>query len=109
MADIVGDEKEALLAETAAVGAAAGGAAEVGEFRTYLSAYYRHVALEDLTTAGPERLAATAIEQAKLAAYRPQGRALVRVRRGQAGACADSRGVGDIVNDGMAFLHGYIP
>ena len=38
MADIVGDEKEALLAETAAVGAAAGGAAEVGDFRTYLGA-----------------------------------------------------------------------
>jgi hypothetical protein len=74
MADIVGDEKEALLAETAAVGAAAGGAAEVGDFRNYLNAYYRHVALEDLTAAGPERLAATAIEQAKLAAYRPQGR-----------------------------------
>src|ERR1700684_1216195 len=52
MADIVGDEKEALLAETAAVGTAAGGAAEVGDFRTYLGAYYRHVALEDLTAAG---------------------------------------------------------
>src|SRR5580698_6717521 len=104
MADIVGDEKEALLAETAAVGAAAGGAAEVGDFRTYLGAYYRHVALEDLTAAGPERLAATAIEQAKLAAYRPQGRALVRVRRGQAAACAASRDVVDIVTDDMPFL-----
>src|SRR5580692_6003255 len=104
MADIVGDEKEALLAETAAVGAAAGGAAEVGDFRTYLSAYYRHVALEDLIAAGPERLAATAIEQAKLAAYRPQGRALVRVRRGQAAACAASRDVVDIVTDDMPFL-----
>ena len=104
MADIVGDEKEALLAETAAVGAAAGGAAEVGDFRNYLGAYYRHVALEDLSAAGPDRLAATAIEQARLAAYRPQGRALVRVRRGEAAACAATRDVVDIVTDDMPFL-----
>jgi glutamate dehydrogenase len=104
MADIVGDEKEALLAEAAAVGAAAGAVAGIGDLRNYLSAYYRHVALEDLAAAGPERLASTAIEQARLAAYRPQGRALVRVRRGEAAACAAARDVVDIVTDDMPFL-----
>jgi glutamate dehydrogenase len=104
MADIVGDEKEALLAEAAAVGAAAGAVAGVGDLRNYLSAYYRHVAVEDLAAAGPQRLASTAIEQARLAGYRPQGRALVRVRRGEAAACAAARDVVDIVTDDMPFL-----
>src|SRR5580693_7698604 len=104
MADIVGDEKEALLAGAAAVGAAAGAVAGVGGLRNYLSAYYRHVAVEDLAAAGPQRLASTAIEQARLAGYRPQGRALVRVRRGEAAACAAARDVVDIVTDDMPFL-----
>ncbi len=93
------DEKDALLAK-----AAAGGAAGVGDMLSYLRAYYRHVALEDLVAAGPERLAAIAIGQARLAAYRPQGRALVRVRRGEAAACAPARDVVDIVTDDMPFL-----
>jgi len=94
-------DKEALLAKAAE---AAGSDAAVGDVRSYLAAYYRHVAMEDLVAAGPERLAAIAIEQARLAAYRPQGRALVRVRRGEDAACAPARDVVDIVTDDMAFL-----
>jgi glutamate dehydrogenase len=94
------DDKDALLAKAAA----AGGDAGVGDMLGYLRAYYRHVALEDLVAAGPERLAAIAIGQAKLAGYRPQGRALVRVRRGEAAACAPARDVVDIVTDDMPFL-----
>jgi glutamate dehydrogenase len=106
MADTVAEEKEALLAKAAE--AAADGAvateARVGDLSNYLGAYYRHVALEDVAAAGPERLAATALEEARFAAYRPQGRALVRVRRGEAAACAAARDVVDIVTDDMPFL-----
>jgi glutamate dehydrogenase len=94
-------DKEALLAKAAE---AAGGDARVGDVLSYLAAYYRHVAMEDLVAAGPERLAAIATEQARLAAYRPQGRALVRVRRGEDAACAAARDVVDIVTDDMPFL-----
>jgi glutamate dehydrogenase len=95
------DDKDALLAKAAAV---AGGDAAVGDVLGYLRAYYRHVAMEDLAAAGPERLAAIALEQARFAAYRPQGRALVRVRRGESAACAAARDVVDIVTDDMPFL-----
>jgi glutamate dehydrogenase len=95
-------DKDALLADAAAK--AADGAAGVGDVLSYLRAYYRHVAVEDLAAAGPERLAAIAIEQARFAAYRPQGRALVRVRRGETAACAAARDVVDIVTDDMPFL-----
>jgi len=95
------EDKEALLAKAAE---AAGGDAGVGDVGSYLAAYYRHVAMDDLVTAGPERLAAIAIEQARLAAYRPQGRALVKVRRGENAACAAARDVVDIVTDDMPFL-----
>ena len=95
------EDKDALLAKAAEV---AGGDAGVGDVRGYLGAYYRHVAMEDLVAAGPERLAAIAIEQARLAAYRPQGRALVKVRRGENAACAAARDVVDIVTDDMPFL-----
>ena len=95
------DEKDALLAKAAAV---AGDDAGVGDVLGYLRAYYRHVALEDLAAAGPERLAALALDQARFAAYRPQGRALVRVRRGETAACAAARDVVDIVTDDMPFL-----
>ena len=61
-------DKDALLADAAAK--AADGAAGVGDVLSYLRAYYRHVAVEDLAAAGPERLAAIAIEQARFAAYR---------------------------------------
>ncbi len=96
------DDKEALLDQAAAL--ASGDGALVGDVRSYLGAYYRHVAPDDLAAAGPERLAAVAIEQAKFAAHRPQGRALVRVRRGEAAACSPARDVVDIVTDDMPFL-----
>jgi glutamate dehydrogenase len=108
MADSSSTDKDALLEDAAAKAAdgAAGraGVAGVGNLLSYLRAYYRHVAVEDLAAAGPERLAAIAIEQARFAAYRPQGRALVRVRRGEAAACAAARDVVDIVTDDMPFL-----
>jgi glutamate dehydrogenase len=100
------DGKDALLDQAAAAAAAPGDAGAVaGDLRGYLGAYYRHVAVEDLIAAGPERLAAVAIEQARFAARRPQGRALVRVRRGPAAAaCSPARDVVDIVTDDMPFL-----
>jgi glutamate dehydrogenase len=97
------DDKEALLDQAAAV--AAVDSAVIDDARAFLGAYYRHVAVDDLAAAGPERLAAVATEQAKFATHRPQGRALVRVRRGPAAAaCSPARDVVDIVTDDMAFL-----
>ncbi|HTS97728.1 MAG TPA: NAD-glutamate dehydrogenase [Streptosporangiaceae bacterium] len=98
------DAKEALLEATAAAAQVAPGDAVSGDMPGYLRAYYRHVALDDLEAAGPERLAAVATEQARFAAHRPQGRAMVRVRRGESAACAPSRDVVDIVTDDMPFL-----
>jgi len=98
-------DRDALL--RAVANAASGdlaGHAVVGDMRAYLQAYYRHVAVDDLAAAGPQRLAAVATGQARFAARRPQGRALVRVRRGEAAACAPARDVIDIVTDDMPFL-----
>src|ERR1700751_3070548 len=106
MADSPVDDKDALLAEAAAE-MESGDAVDdavVGDVRSYLRAYYRHVAPEDLAQAGSRRLAAVATEQPRFAAPRPQGRALVKVRRGQAAACAPARDVVDIVTDDMPFL-----
>jgi glutamate dehydrogenase len=106
MADSPVDEKGALLTEAAAE-IESGDAVDdavAGDVRSYLRAYYRHVAPEDLLQAGPRRLAAVATEQARFAAHRPQGRALVKVRRGEAAACAPARDVVDIVTDDMPFL-----
>ncbi len=107
MADNAGDDRHALLdaaAEAVSGDPGVSGAGGVGEVRSFLQAYYRHVAVDDLAPAGPERLAAVAVEQARFAAYRPQGRALVRVRRGEAAACEPARDVIDIVTDDMPFL-----
>jgi glutamate dehydrogenase len=101
MADHAGDDRRALLDAAAE---AASGDAGVDDLPRYLHAYYRRVALEDLAAAGPKRLAAVAVEQARFAAHRPQGRALVRVRRGEAAACEPARDVIDIVTDDMSFL-----
>jgi glutamate dehydrogenase len=79
-------------------------AAVVGDVSDYVRGFYRHVATEDLAAAGPQRLAAVAAEQAIFAAHRPQGRALVRVRRGEAAACIAARDVVAIVTDDMPFL-----
>jgi glutamate dehydrogenase len=104
MADNPGDDRDALVAKAADVAATTASGTAVGDVPSYLRAYYRHVAVEDLVSAGPERLAAVAIEQAAFAAQRPQGRAVVRVRRGGDAAFAAARDVIDIVTDDMPFL-----
>ena len=74
-------DRETLLAEAAqAVTPEELADLHVGDLLCYLQAYYRHVPVEDLAAAGPGPVAAAALEQARLAAHRPQGRALVRVR-----------------------------
>jgi glutamate dehydrogenase len=100
MSDIADEGKQALLDEAAqAVVSADVG---VGDVPSYLKAYFRHVAVDDLAPAGAERIAAVAIEQARFAAHRPQGRALVRVGRGP--AIDPARDVISIVTDDMPFL-----
>src|SRR5580692_3610936 len=77
----------------------------VGDLRRFLGAYYRNMPVEELVAAGPARMAAVAAEHARLAAKRPQGRALVQVSAG--GSCSaleEQRGAVDIVTDDMPFL-----
>jgi glutamate dehydrogenase len=93
-------DKDTLLIEAAK--SAAGTEAGVGDLPGYLQAYFRHVAVEDLAPAGPARVAEVAIQQARSAAHRPQGRALVRVGRGT--AIDPARDVISIVTDDMPFL-----
>ena len=77
----------------------------VGDLRHFLGAYYRHMPVEELVAAGPARLAGVATEHARLAANRPQGRALVRVSAGgMCSALEEQRGAVDIVTDDMPFL-----
>ncbi|HEY5989316.1 MAG TPA: hypothetical protein VIV12_23485, partial [Streptosporangiaceae bacterium] len=80
MLDSTDEESYSLLAEAARLAERMGATADgVGDLGTFLSAYYWHVPAEDLASAGPSRLAAVAVEHARLAATRPQGRALVQV------------------------------
>src|ERR1700752_4837060 len=95
------DSKHTLLAKAAAAAEPMPG---VGDLGNYLSAYYRHVEVEDLGAAGPDRVAAVALTQAQLAVSRPQGRALVDVRPGGSAALAATSYVIDIVTDDMPFL-----
>ena len=97
---------QALLAEAAEAAAAAGaGELGVGDLVSYLTSYYRLVAAEDLVPYGPEAIGGIAAEHARLAARRPQGRALVQVRpAGQSTSLGQVRGVVDIVTDDMPFL-----
>jgi glutamate dehydrogenase len=106
MSDRADGAKDALLAEAAGLAeAAAQPVPGVGDLLSYLRAYYRHVPLEDLAPASPARIRAVAIEHARLAVGRPQGRALVRVRQAAEGAAfAVGRAVVDIVTDDMPFL-----
>jgi glutamate dehydrogenase len=102
MAENAGDEKLALLTEAASLARGDQGAAAL---LSYLQAYYRHVAVEDLASVGLERIVAVAAEQATFAAQRPQGRALVRIRpAGQAASLEPAGAVLDIVTDDMPFL-----
>jgi glutamate dehydrogenase len=100
------EEKRGLVAEAARVAEAAG-ATGIGSLRRYLDAYYWHVSDEDLVVAGALRMGSVAAAHARLAAHRPQGRALVTVRppaTGNMGAFDPSRGVVDLVTDDMPFL-----
>jgi len=83
---------------------AVGAVPRVGDVPAYVRAYYRHVAADDLAGAGPQRLAAVAREQAQLAAQRPQGRTIVRVRPGGDAVLDPASDVIDIVTDDMPFL-----
>src|SRR6266571_2792180 len=78
--------------------------ARVGDRDNYLHRYYRHVDSSDLIAAGPLRVAAVAAEHADLAAERPQGRAVVRVRPGAEATIIAGRDVIDVVTDDMPFL-----
>jgi len=106
VSDVSSTDREALLAEAAqAVSTGELADLHVGDLLCYLRAYYWHVPVEDLAAASPAAVAAAAVEQARLAAHRPQGRALVRVRPpGSPGAFDPSRRVIDIVTDDMPFL-----
>jgi glutamate dehydrogenase len=75
-----------------------------GDVHRFLTAYYRHVAADELAAAGPDRIAAVAAAHAQVAANRPQGRAVVQVRRGGEAALDPAADVIDIVTDDMPFL-----
>ena len=105
MSDKAGEDQDRLDQDTLlteAAKAAAGTEAGVGDLTSYLQAYFRHAAVEDLAPAGPARVAEVAIEQARFAAHRPQGRALVQV--GHGAAIDPARDVISIVTDDMPFL-----
>jgi len=78
--------------------------ASVADAVGFLHAYYRHVDSDDLIEAGPQRIGEAAAEHAKLAAQRPQGRALVRVTSGGEATLLPGRDVIDVVTDDMPFL-----
>jgi len=101
MPENAADERLALLVKAAE---AARDDPRVGDPLNYLQAYYRHVAVEDLAAAGPERIAAAAMEQAAFAAHRPQGRALVRIRPAGSAGLEPGGMVLDIVTDDMPYL-----
>src|SRR5215472_196004 len=92
-------------AKLAAAQTADQGGGGVGDLRHFLGAYYRHIPVEELIAAGPARMAGVATEHARLAAHRPQGRALVQVSAGgMCSALEEQRGAVDIVTDDMPFL-----
>ncbi len=92
-------------AKLAAAQTAEQGGGGVGDLRHFLGAYYRQMPIEELIAAGPARMAGVATEHARLAANRPQGRALVQVSAGgMCSALEEQRGAVDIVTDDMPFL-----
>jgi glutamate dehydrogenase len=99
--------RQALLSEAAAElgdGTGPPGRARVGDPETYLHFYYRHVDSSDLIGAGPRRAGSAAAAHAQLAAQRPQGRAVVRVRPGDNATLLPDRDVIEVVTDDMPFL-----
>jgi glutamate dehydrogenase len=95
------DTKQELLAEAAEMVGPVPGA---GDSTRYLNAYYRHVEGDDLTAAGPARIAAVAAAHAASATTRPQGRAIVSVRPGDEAALEAGSDVIDVVTDDMPFI-----
>ena len=93
--------RQALLTEAAAE---LSDGVKVGDREKYLHGYYRHVNSSDLMAAGPKRAGSVAAEHAELAASRPQGRAVVRVRAGADATLLAGRDVIDVVTDDMPFL-----
>src|SRR5215467_9059323 len=106
MSESTAEVTHTLLAEAAKAAEAAGAdGIGVGGLKRYLDAYYRHIPPEDLLLAGPQRAGAVAAGHARVAARRPQGRALVQVHAaGESAALEESRGVVDVVTDDMPFL-----
>jgi glutamate dehydrogenase len=108
------EAREALLAEAAALWAAGDGEVAppgdptvgraVGDLPGFLTTYYRLAATEDLTIAGPKRVAAVAAWHAALGVSRPQGRAAVQVRDSGKASLTGAGTVIDIVTDDMPYL-----
>jgi len=108
------EAREALLAAAADLWAAGDGEIAppgdptvrqaVGDLPAFLAAYYRLAATEDLTTAGPKRVAAVAAWHAALGVSRPQGRAVVEVRDSGTASLTGAATVIDIVTDDMPYL-----
>src|SRR5215475_4017652 len=96
--------RQALLADAAAQLGDGAAPAKVGACESYLHCYYRHVDSSDMIAAGPRRVGAVAAAHAQLAALRPQGRAVVRVRPGGDATLLPDRDVIDVVTDDMPFL-----
>src|SRR5215475_9073754 len=92
MSESTAEVTQTLLAEAAKAAEACADGIGIGDVKRYLDAYYRHVSQEDLLPAGPLRTGAVAAEHARVAARRPQGRALVQVRAaGESAALDESR------------------
>ena len=101
MSDLRNAERQELLIKAAGSVSAD---TSVGDSVNYLQAYYKHVDAGDLAAAGAERVGRVASEHARLAAQRPQGRAVVQVRTGPEAALLSGRDVIDVVTDDMPFL-----
>ncbi|HTB55473.1 MAG TPA: NAD-glutamate dehydrogenase, partial [Trebonia sp.] len=112
MPEFADDSRQTVLAEAAALWAAGNGEVAppgdpgraVGDLPGFLAAYYRLAETEDLTTAGPQRVAAVAAWHAALGASRPQGRAAVAARESGKTSLTGAGAVIDIVTDDMPYL-----
>ncbi|GII75350.1 NAD-glutamate dehydrogenase [Sphaerisporangium rufum] len=103
------DEAKDRLLRTAAEQCAEspeGDGLDAGGIQAFLAAYYRHVAPEDVLDRDPAQLYGPAMAHRRLAAYRPQGRALVRARTPVAAEDGYElgRSVVEVVTDDMSFL-----
>jgi len=112
MPELADDSRQTVLAEAAALWAAGDGEVAppgdpgraVGDLPGFLAAYYRLAETDDLTTAGPQRVASVAAWHAALGASRPQGRAAVAARESGKTSLTGAGTVIDIVTDDMPYL-----